>query len=243
MGGGLVCIECGDGRAGGEEGEGNVSDACAVATVLIVWHGGPYTILVAVLLADVPSGLHLMWAVGKWERPKSATPTAGPRGRYWSGPLHLVLTLAVSGALLWSPVDAVSYVSRVLLSADDALFAASSDEDAKGVSLARTTAVIALVLGLFYAQHGPNTFVAAAGARISMILLCFLYAFFRTDAASFLFPALVSPPPRPTVPHVATVKAAAIALLSTFPSLLSTPLLIVEHLLRFRPANAKPKAL
>ncbi len=205
-----------------------------LAAAVIVPSGGPWYVLATVLLGDCGSGAHLLWAVSQWRRPAG---DAGKRpksllwrGPYWSGMLHCALTFAIGILLLVQPF--------VVASVYGALTARLGGRTAQALLTPATLvvdevwgrlfAVFSMVTGLFFAQHGPNAFVASVGARLVVIAGALATAALVLSEAPR---AMGGPPDAGDLPWL-VAPAISIAI----PSLVSVPLAVLEHLV----LNGKP---
>jgi len=201
----------------------------SMAVAVIVAHGGPWSVLVLILCADALSGAHLLWAVSSWKRTERKPSAKGASllwsGPYWSGLLHLALTMALGMLLLFDPFVIASLVGIFYAPGGprhaDVQTPASLEGDAVW---GRLYAAFSLVVGLFFARHGPSAFVPSVGARIVLVA----GAVVATVASLSAAPAAAGGP----LAKGDSVWLIAPAISAALPSLASAPLAILEHTIR-----------
>jgi hypothetical protein len=189
-----------------------------IASAVIVFHGGPWFVLALILLGDFCSGVHLLWAVSHWERPRLVhKPDGRWRGPYMAGMFHFVLSIAV-GVLVFIDPFIVASLFGVLTKGPHARLADVQTPDSLQDQMVwgQLYAAFSLVTGLFFARHGPDQFVASVGSRLAMLAAVIVGALLAVDVAQ---PASLDD----------TLWLVAPAIVAAIPSFLSVPLTILEH--------------
>jgi hypothetical protein len=204
----------------------------SLAVTVIALHDGPWLVAAMILAGDLGSAVHLYFAASSWSKSASESrtkPDGSPRlwrGPYWSGLLHMSLTAAMSILLLFDPYVIASLVNIFTSPKGprhaDVVLPASLQPD---LVYGRLFAVFSLVVGLVFARHGPGGIVASVGSRLVLVA--------GTVAASAITLSSASQAAGGQGMDAGDkIWLLAPAISAALPSLISTPLCMLEHSIR-----------
>lgn len=202
----------------------------SLAVTVVAIHNGPWLLAAMVVVGDLGSAVHLYFAAMSWKRnasehrPMREESPKLWRGPYWSGLLHMSMTAAVAIILLVDPYVVASLYGIFTAPGGprhaDVVLPASLEPD---LVYGRLFAVFSLVVGLVFARHGPSGIVASVGSRLVLVGAT-VAATATTLASASSADAVMTSGDR--------IWLLAPAISAALPSLVSTPLCMLEHSIR-----------